>query len=523
VDREDEKKYTLDEYSWHVINHLKEFDNTPEMIQDMRDRIVQYLPNHPILSKFVDYYDTALEYHSQHSQFPDMDYIKINYAKTGKLKVTDDEYSVQVVEDYFKLIEGEIIKREMAIATQSPRLDVSTLRALNGKIARFCDTAQAAPKLKKDDLINLYNDYGKDYGGIGTGIPEVDETCGVMGFKSLAVFGAPSGHGKSTFAISTAYNNVMAGKCVDYITYEVPREHIWFNLVAIHSAVIDYQNGIVDSTDPNRRAIDAADMKEAKLTKSQDAYFKEVMADMLREIKERGGYINVLDQTSAAVDTFEALKARIEAMATERVDGDNVFDRKADLIVVDNVDNFTVLKSSERDDMVRINKYIVDLDGFCKEYHHGDGTTILLLTQLNRGGLLRLQRAQKSEASYGDNTDQSESMGNVDVTVFQRFNALYEKSTYCLVGYADAAMRIGADARMNIYAVKLRNRPVPTKPMKIPSSYRYSRIGVPMLPRKATPEEVFEMMERLEAAEREGFDYKGIVQNDMFDDNDFLD
>jgi hypothetical protein len=196
--------------------------------------------------------------------------------------------------------------------------------------------------------------------------------------------------------------------------------------------------------------------------------YKTVAEDLLKCLKENGGYIQVFDQTTASVKDFESMLARIESIATERPDGDNKFDRKAELIVVDNVDNFQILQSKERDEMIRVNNYIIALDAFCKQYHHGDGCAILLLTQLNRGGMKTLNKATAE-------TDESARASKVDVSVFQRYNALYEKGTCCLVGFADAAYR--SNKRMDIYPVKLRNRAVPENPIQVFADYSHSLIG----------------------------------------------
>lgn len=457
MDREDEKKYAVGEYHWHILNNLSEFNDKSDLIREMYDKMKHFLPEHVILSPFYELYETVLEYYDRHKSFPDMDWITVNYAKSNRiLKRLDDPFSIKVYEDCKKLIDAEIIKVRCANIVNTVNPDPSSLRALTDMISRYCDNADGIPLLDKQGIINLYEEYAKDYKGVKTGITLLDDVIGVLGHKSISVFGAPSGHGKSTFAISVAYNAALKqGLCVDYISYEVPKEHIWFNLISIFSK----EKGV---------NLVASELKEGKLTEPQRALFQELASDFMKELNKSGGYINVLDQTTAAVDTFEALKARIESIATERRDGEKVYDRKADLIVVDNVDNFQILRSNERDEMVKVNNYIVSLDAFCKQYHHGDGCAILLLTQLNRGGLKKLQSASSE-------SDPSIGASKIDVSVFQRYNALYEKGTCCLVGYADAATRLRN--AMNIYAVKIRNRPVPEEPISLYADYAHSCIG----------------------------------------------
>lgn len=460
MDREDEKKYTLDEYNWHIINNLPEFNDSPNMVKELYQKMKRNLPQHTILSKFYDIYETGLKFYEEHSKFPDIKWFEVNYAKSNKLKRTDGDFSIKVYEDCMKKVDLEIIKSNCKDLIETISPDMSDVRALKAKISEYCDNVAEVPKKKKADIINCYDNYSEDYDGISTGIDILDEYIGVMGHKSISVFGAPSGHGKSTFAVSVAYNvAVRQGKCVDYISYEVPEEHIWFNLVSMHSFYMG-----------ESFYLEASKLKENayKNDESMKTRYKAVAKDLLETIKESGGYIQVFDQTTASVKDFESMLARIESIATERIDGDNVFDRKADLIVVDNVDNFQILQSKERDEMIRVNNYIIALDAFCKQYHHGDGCAILLLTQLNRTGMKTLNKAAAE-------TDEATRASKIDVSVFQRYNALYEKGTCCLVGYADAGYR--SNKRMDIYPVKLRNRAVPENPIQVFADYAHSLIG----------------------------------------------
>ena len=417
MDREDEKKYTLDTFTWCIINNLTKFDKTPELLEASCDKIFNQLSDHPILSKFVEIFKTAFEYYEDHNSFPTIQWLEINYSRTGNLQRRDDEFTMQLYEDWNKRLDAEVIKTKCSKLVTSVK-----------------------------------------YKGVTTGMQRLDDAIGVMGYKSITVFGAPSGHGKTSWAVSVAYNAAMQGLCVDYVSYEVSRDNIWFSLVAMESY---FQGGMI---------LETADMRENKLSEEQKEYFKVIMNTLLTKFKEAGGFINVVDRTTAPAGTYEEFKLQLEKIATEREDsstGDK-FDRKADLVIVDNVDNFQVFKSKERDESTRVNNYIIDLDSFCKTYHNGDGCAIILLTQLNRGGLKRLASAEELE-------DAKMKSSKIDYTVFSKFNALYEKATCCLVGFADASTRLRG--KMNIYPVKIRNRAVPEEPIEVAANYAVSRIG----------------------------------------------
>ena len=272
----------------------------------------------------------------------------------------------------------------------------------------------------------------------------MDDVIGVLGYQSLSVFAAPSGHGKSTFAASVAYYAACNGKCVDYLSFEIPERHMWFNMVSMES-------------EGTGCPLPSSRIKESDLNKVEAEQFKIHMSNMLKRIGESNGDLNIIDQTTANANTYEGLCTMLETVAEKR-------ERKADLIIIDNVDNLQTLKSYERDEISRVNNYIIGLDGFSKKYCDGAGTSILLLSQVNRPGLKRLT------TSASDTTKTV----RVDVTCIQRYNALYEKATCVLLGYADEASR--ASGIMRIYPVKLRNKAVPEQPIQVSVNYGYSKV-----------------------------------------------
>ncbi len=521
MDREEEKKYKLDEYSWHILNNLGEFNEKPDLIRNIHAKMVRELPNHPTLAKFYEKFKTGLDYYETHREFPDILWFEVQYARTGTIKRTDDEFSIKVYEDFVKSVDQEILK--LAFSRAVNRIDISNtdLNHISGLISSYQSTMDDKSVITKDDIFNMYDKYSEDYQGIKTGIEELDDVIGVLGYQSIVTLGAPSGHGKSTCAINIAYNvAVNQGKCVDYISYEVPKEHIWFNLVSLHSERLSQLGG-----DRNMR-IKSCDLKEATLNSFGKQLYREIANDLLMALKKSGGYINVIDQTTASVETFEALLARLDRLAVERAEGE----RGADLIIVDNVDNFSILKSDERDDMVKVNNYIIKLDAYSKKYHKGKGCAILLLTQVNRGGFDKLSRAHNYTMSNSNNSSASNDPKNkppsVDYTVFQRFNALYEKSTCCLVAYSPIEE---ADSRnMYIYTVKLRNRPPSGEPIMLNAFFEYSALGSVADYRVNNAEEAYELADIERTSAQDYAEFKNAISttddsnkyyNELYDDD----
>lgn len=470
LQRQHEKQLLPAELSWLILNNLQQFDGKPQLIKELLDKLYK-LKDHVTLGMFVDYYEEVYNnYFEKHGSFPDMAWLQANFKRSKPLKIMDDDFSMSIFEDFNKILDHALLKQELVqkvIETDDNNINTQDLLDIATKLNKFADKSVEKPLMTKTDLKDMYKEYAKNYKGIKTYMQLLDENIGVLGYKSLCTVVAPSGHGKSTFAISLAYNvAVFGGLCVDYLSFEVPKEHMWFNLYSMESNVLGIN-------------IESSKFKEAKLTEAEQQLADKCTDSLLSKIDKSGGYIDVHGIDDLEVDTFEGLCTKLESIAEKR-------GRKADLIIVDNIDNLQILKSPEKNEMTRVNNYIIELDSYCKRYCNNEGTTFLLLSQVNRPALKKLQNNEKSE---GEKVE-------IDVSVIQKFNALYEKSTVCLCLYSDKKM--ASNRRANITPIKLRNRPLPLEPIKMSTNYAYSRFGGEVMPEDTSIQDVEQVMEEVE-------------------------
>lgn len=431
-------------WMWCIINNLEKFNDRPEYILNLI-KSYRKVDDHVILSTFENIIDAIEQCYSQTGVFPGVEKLKTDFRDVRAIYYTPDPFSMQIYDNLLRYIECEFIKQQLdlkVVGKDEP--DVDDIRLLAKEMSRFADNTVQAPEQTKAALLDSYEDYSATFDGVKTYIRPVDDVIGVLGYQSLSVFAAPSGHGKSTFATSVAYYAACNGKCVDYLSFEIPERHMWFNLVSIES-------------EGTSCPLPSSRIKESDLNEREAEQYKIHMGNMLKRIGESKGYLNIIDQTTANANTYEGLCAMLETVAEKRK-------RKADLIIIDNIDNLQTLRSYERDEIARVNNYIISLDGFSKKYCDGAGTSILLLSQVNRPGLKRLTTSA-SDTTKGV---------RVDVTCIQRYNALYEKATCVLLGYADETSR--ASGIMRIYPVKLRNKAVPEQPIQISVNYAYSKV-----------------------------------------------
>lgn len=433
------------QWFWCILNNLDKFNKRPELMLELIKKFKRF-PDHTVISTLRVIIESVEKAYYKLGKFPDVAWLKLNFKGNISINVSNDEFSMQMYDSLDRYLDQEFLKQEARKKiVEVENLDLDELRKFNKEISSYTDRSTEIVKATRNKVRNLYHEYKRNFRGLKTGIKPIDDAIGVLGYKSLSVFAAPSGHGKSTFALSTAYYAAMSGAHVDYLSFEIPFDHVWFNIASMYS-------------EDKEIKIKSSDLKECTTTEEQDLAYDRYVDEVMNHIANAGGYLNIVDQSAGSASTFAELCARLEAMAEERK-------RPADLIVIDNVDNLAILQDTEKNEQTKVNNYIISLDSFCKEYYNGEGTAILLLSQVNRPAMKKLQ------VSEGEDTERKV---KIDVTCVQKYNALYEKPTCVLVGHSDEIGR--STGTMKVYPVKLRNRKIPDKPISVSVNFEFSKV-----------------------------------------------
>ena len=441
---------------WRFINNLKDYNNKPEAVLEVFNKL-RRLQRHKLFGGFYRVVGKVVEFYKVHKAFPDMNWLETNFSEGVIVKLSGIPFTPEIYMDLCKKLDEAILIENIEEFQDKVVRTHDDWMKLTSDISEFTRDNTEKPVMTKEDIINLQDNYQEEIqnaGVVRTGIPALDDAVGIMGYRSLSVIAGASGSGKTTLALSFAYNAaVHQGLCVDYVSFEVPKESIWQNLISRHSDILG-------------TPVKACTFKEGIATEEELQTYKDVATDLFRKFNESGGRIDVIDQTDSHGGTFEGLKSMLEAHAQKRPNGA----RKADLIIIDNVDNLQILKGDRgMDETTKVNNFIIRLDEFCKQYYNNEGTNILLLTQVNRTGIKKLQTEDAGEDSSG------KSKISIDVTCIQKFNAIYEKATCVMVIYANQAMRAAEEAQ--VYLLKLRNRALPVGGISLRARYAYSSIG----------------------------------------------
>ena len=494
--------------SYIILNHLQLFDDRPDQIKVIIEKF-EKIKDNPLYTH-KDFYEKAYnEYYDRHKKFPDIGWIKEVFPLRG-IKIEQGNYSTSIYEDFIACLDEMSVKaltEKLIVENKSPSQEewAFIIKAMT----EYTTRQNVQRSLDKEGILNLFDNHVKEYKGVKTHIKEIDELIGVLGYKSVSVVAAPSGEGKTTLAQTIAYNAAaFSGLCVDYVTFEVPIGHIWFNLASIESTYI----GRNIQSRSWKKPLYKTPEEEQELRRS----YRECQGSLLDRLNKSGGFLNPIDYTTLNASTFEELLATLERNAENRKGGA----RKADLIVIDNVDGLELFKSPEKDPSFRVNSMIRAFDQFSKTYYNNEGTHILLLSQVNREGMFNLKDSAEEVG-----TDTSTRSGNnvkkkkkaaIDVRCLAKYNALYERADTVLIISSCPTLR--AMSRMHVYPVKTRNDETGDDFIKLNADFAHSKIGgEPIITASQEGFEAFNRAERSIEASEEVID---VESGSDFDDEE---
>lgn len=457
-----DEKYYPHNIAWIILNKLKDFNNDPQRIRELSERFSQ-LTTHTIYYKFAPLYEEAVKYFDIHNKFPDLAYFNERFTD-GRLmwEMTNASFSLDMYDTLRKQLDYELIIQGLSrdIAS-SDTINVEACKKYAKVLQKFAENNADIPVDVKEDWINSYDTFKETYHGISTGIKPVDEEVGDL--TGVVTIAAPSGNGKSTFALSLAYNistqkdDDGLGRNVLYISYEMTKFQLQANLVSIESSFNEKIN----------QRLQATNIKSKELSPEQEILYKQYMNDYMQRLNHSGGYLSLMDNTKMeGATTIEDFMSNIENHSAK-------VGRKFDIIIIDNVDSLKVLQGEKgQSEMEKMNGFITKLDSFSKTYMDGYGTCIVLLSQTNRDGFKKL-KAMEANGSQEI---------SIDYTSIQSYSALYERAAIVLILYSSAVMR--ASNQLKLMPVKLRNKPLPRTPLTLTTRWEYSYVGGSYTPPK---------------------------------------
>ena len=283
-----EEKYYPHNIAWIILNRLKEFNDKPEFIRELNYRFNR-LSTHTLYFKFAPFYEEAMKYFEKHNKFPGIKYFNERFTD-GRvmLEMTNASFSMDMYDELKKQLDYELLIQDFNERIgHSDHIDIEGCREFGKRLTKFAETNVDIPIDVKEDWLNSYEKFEEEYHGISTGNKIIDEQVGKL--SGVVTVAAPSGNGKSTFALSMAYNISTLpdengqGRNVLYISYEMTKFELQACLASIESSF----------SENFKERLKATDIREKNLDDVQKALYKKHLNNYMQRLNFSKGYISL--------------------------------------------------------------------------------------------------------------------------------------------------------------------------------------------------------------------------------------
>lgn len=268
--------------------------------------------------------------------------------------------------------------------------------------------------------------------GLQTFVKEVDEKIGGISGGMLMVLGGFVGSYKTTFGLNMAYNNAKKlNYNLCYISLEVPKEEVMFNLLSRHS---------FDSKFTEFPYVSHNKMKQCTMTPEEEKF---VMGTVLNDFYTVGGQIKLLDETDFKTFSMSEIREKLEAIDDEMKEKtgyplDGVFWDHANLFKFNGSDKKKQTDGAEGNEYVSFIRKLAISFRKDKETNTKRKLSMVILAQVNRDGW---KRAVKNKGRY-------------DLRALAEINELERAGQVICTIFTDEAMKTSKEATMQL----LKNR-----------------------------------------------------------------
>lgn len=318
------------------------------------------------------------------------------------------------------------------------------LLALSEKVAKDGITEEIATELDRmtmsdvvvstftkvqDEISEIYK-RGVDKSGIKTHTRKIDDVIGGLKPGQISTVAGYTSAGKSTFALSLMHEAIKQGFNVCYLSLELPRDHVMFNLISRHS-VDTYEDGRPRFT----MQINHGKLKEGTATMDEWKYCEEQILPSLNKLP---GKYYIAGQDDLEARTFFFYNSKLQEIENLCIEESG---RGLDLIIVDYIQmmKYTDEMKSKVSEFEVTNMWVnywrtqaLDFLKSKRQIH------VLMAAQINRGGWLK---AAKRDGEY-------------DLTALAESNEIEKASSVIISLFSDEKLKESKEVKFQI----LKNR-----------------------------------------------------------------
>jgi replicative DNA helicase len=414
----------------------------------------------------IESIEFMIKSYNNSGQFPSRYILEQNFPQMGN----ELEGIEPVPLDDFRVYIGNLM------AKKTNRQIAKKITVLNEKIETEGVTDELLEEMEnfrklssqnKTKEINLKQDFKSIYAekclrpvGLFTDIPEIDSRIGGCSEGTITTIAGFTSHFKTTLALNIAYKNAFhRGFNIVYISFETPKEDMYFNLLCRHSCDPEFDKYPYIPHDKIRKC---------ELNKEQQDYLYDVVepnlhANFFVEEKE------MVEENGVMVE---------KKVQKEKARGKVIILDESDFVSTSFTDIYNVLEQIDESLEGELHGFIVDYIQLCKFTQHHKGmddnriinsyvTFFRRLTQKFRSGsrkrkLIGILLSQINRENW---KKASKKEGRYDLTCLADANELERGSYRVLTTYTDENMKAIREAQIQI----LKNRGGPTlwEPLKV--------------------------------------------------------
>ena len=278
-----------------------------------------------------------------------------------------------------------------------------------GKYEQYIDLEKCYEQIDTSDFLDL-------------GLGEVGDQP-ITAVPGITVIAGMTGHGKSMLGNSIAYRGVKAGKNVLYITLEISKEDILYQMLSIHSFMTDY------------KAIEHSKIKKRCLSETDK---RRLFDEVWPSFKKLDGNLHVLSEFDFDTTNSESMQRKMQEIEDYSIAGTG---RGIDMVIVDYIQLFNDYSGKNiSSEYSIINEWVTDFRKLSLNYlGTGREIPIIMLSQLNREAWSEVHSFRKKYlAGKGDNA-------NIVISISQIAGSvkIVKDAAQVIIIYSDESTKAG--------------------------------------------------------------------------------
>lgn len=296
-----------------------------------------------------------------------------NPQYSGKPIITNEEDLIQYVDIFLRnRLKESVAKNIMNSVVNLKQSDLVTediANTIENEIAKLRITSEIIEKVPSlDQFKELYDNTDTNV-YIKTGLEPIDKVSNGIPLGSVTIIMGGTGSFKTMTTTNISYNAMIKGFNICYISLEIPKYHMYSNIISRHSMSGKFN-----------RPIKYRDIREKKLNGEAE----KLLEDIIEDIKNLDSKFVVLDETdfkSYDISGFETRLLQVDRDFKEETS------RGIDVLVVDHAQLLKFSGNNKMDPYAVVNYYVSWLRQMSLNFlRQGRKIAVIIVSQTSRGG-----------------------------------------------------------------------------------------------------------------------------------------